>query len=151
MKGLARVQGLPGHYGSGWRDEVGVGARPDGRGPLRATPAPLLLPVVVSLARANVVGIDGLMEDPMTDTQINPDELDAEAEMHDLMADADDDAGRQLMAEANRTRAAALRRRAGLAREVAEWLQSRRAAECGHPACFDDDGVWQGCSVRDDE
>lgn len=89
------------------------------------------------------------MEDPMN--QVSPNELEYEAGVHDRMADFDDDAGRLLMAEANRTRAARLRARAVLARDTIRWLQDRRAEECGHQACFDDDGVWQGCTVTDED
>lgn len=39
-------KGLPGLHGSGRRGEAGVGDRLDGRGPLRATPAPLPLVTV---------------------------------------------------------------------------------------------------------
>lgn len=82
-------------------------------------------------------------------TQVNPDELEFEAAVHDRMADFDDDAGRLLMAEANRTRAEALRRRAAIAKDVTDWVEARRAAECGHEQCRDDEGVYGPCVVRD--
>lgn len=85
----------------------------------------------------------------MPNTQISPDELEFEAGVHDRMADFDDTAGRLVMAEANRTRAEALRRRAALAREVTQWVEARRARECGHEQCRDNDGMYGPCVVRD--